>query len=43
MEFSIGQKAPQYVLDPPQTGEVIKNNKIFKSGSGTNVFKVDKR
>lgn len=28
--------------NPAQTGEIIKNNKVFKSGSGASVFKVDK-
>lgn len=39
-EFTI-ENTP-YKMDPAQTGEIIKNNKVFKSGSGDTVFKVDK-
>lgn len=31
-----------YQMNNAQTGEIIKNNKVFKSGSGASVFKVDK-
>lgn len=29
-------------MNVAQTGEIIKNNKVFKSGSGDTVFKIDK-
>lgn len=39
-EFKI--ESTPYPMNNAQTGEIIKNNKVFKSGSGTSVFKVDK-
>ncbi len=39
-EFSIEQTPLQ--TNQPLSSEVIKNNKVFKSGSGDTVFKIDK-